>query len=110
MVGVLGVIGTCSELDLLTAVNRVSVEFRADSSSEDCPDGVWERWEPGDLRTLLHRLERDREVERSADGQWRRPAHLLARDDQRYEEIRDAVLAWWKTDPRSRPAVGQRHA
>jgi hypothetical protein len=105
VVGVLGVIGACSELELLTAVNRVIVEFRADGLAEDWPEGVWEVWEPGDLGNLLHRLARDGVVERFAEGRWRRPAHLLAGDDQRFEAIRDVVLAWWKTDPRSRAAV-----
>ena len=107
VVGVLGVIGTCSELELLTAANRVIAEFRADGSAEDWPEGVWEPWETRDLHHLLERLEQDREVERLPEARWRRPAHLLARDDQRFEGIRDAVLAWWKTDPRSRPAVSQ---
>ena len=83
VVRVLGVIGTCSELELLTEVNRVVAEFRADGSLEDWPAGVWERWEPGDLRNMLQRLEREGEVERIAQGRWRRPPDLLARDDQR---------------------------
>jgi hypothetical protein len=110
VVGVLGVTGTCAELELLAAVNRVIGELREAGSFGGMPEPVWERLEPGDLRDLLERLERDREVERLAGARWRRPAHLLARDDQRFQELRDAVLAWWKTDPRSRDGVRQTEA
>jgi hypothetical protein len=110
VVGVLGVIGTCAELELLAAVNNVIGELREASSFGGMPEAVWERWEPGDLRDLLERLERYREVERVAGARWRRPAHLLAGDDQRFQELRDAVLAWWKTDPRSHDGVSQTEA